>query len=113
MAKYNTGGYTGEWGSYGKLAILHEKELVLNKNDTENYLKTIEELNKTLDLYKTNLTLETRLRQYKIKGDSNELEQKVYIEASFPSVVEHTEIELAFENLINEASQYAYRFNKN
>ena len=35
---FDTGGYTGEWGSYGKLAVLHEKELVLNKNDTKNYL---------------------------------------------------------------------------
>ena len=26
---YASGGYTGEWGSDGKLAILHEKELVL------------------------------------------------------------------------------------
>jgi hypothetical protein len=25
-----TGGYTGEWGPEGKLAILHEKEIVLN-----------------------------------------------------------------------------------
>jgi hypothetical protein len=27
---FNTGGYTGEWGTDGKLAMLHEKELVLN-----------------------------------------------------------------------------------
>jgi hypothetical protein len=36
---FDTGGYTGEWsGAYGKLAMLHEKELVLNKHDTENFL---------------------------------------------------------------------------
>jgi hypothetical protein len=34
----DSGGYTGEWGPYGKLALLHEKELVLNKGDTENFL---------------------------------------------------------------------------
>jgi hypothetical protein len=39
--KYDTGGYTGEWGPEGKLAVLHQKELVLNADDTENLLKTI------------------------------------------------------------------------
>ena len=38
---YNTGGYTGAWGPEGKLALLHEKELVLNKEDTENMLKMV------------------------------------------------------------------------
>jgi hypothetical protein len=36
-----TGGYTGEWGDSGKLAVLHEKELVLNKNDTANFLDAL------------------------------------------------------------------------
>jgi hypothetical protein len=33
------------WGSYGKLAMLHEKELVLNSSDTANLLNSIELLN--------------------------------------------------------------------
>ena len=41
MYKFDTGGYTGEWGSEGKIAMLHEKELVLNKEDTENLLEAI------------------------------------------------------------------------
>jgi hypothetical protein len=46
LKKYNpdsfdTGGYTGIWGPEGKLALLHEKEIVLNKDDTENLLKTV------------------------------------------------------------------------
>jgi hypothetical protein len=36
-----TGGYTGEWRNSGKLAILHEKELILNKYDTANMLSAI------------------------------------------------------------------------
>ena len=37
-----TGGYTGDWsGSDGKLAFLHQKELVLNESDTSNLLKVI------------------------------------------------------------------------
>jgi hypothetical protein len=40
---FDTGGYTGKWNSkQGKLAVLHEKELVLNKDDTENMLKMLE-----------------------------------------------------------------------
>lgn len=39
---FDTGGYTGSWNStQGKLAILHEKELVLNKDDTQNMLKML------------------------------------------------------------------------
>jgi soluble lytic murein transglycosylase-like protein/peptidoglycan hydrolase-like protein with peptidoglycan-binding domain len=45
MTKYilslDTGGLTPAWGKEGKLAMLHEKELVLNKDDTENFLKAV------------------------------------------------------------------------
>ena len=37
-----SGGYTGSWGDTGKLAVLHEKELVLNSSDTKNLLSAIE-----------------------------------------------------------------------
>lgn len=39
------------------------------------------------------------------------LEQNVQITASFPSVIDHNEIEEAFNNLINKATQYANRKN--
>jgi len=39
--KYDTGGYTGEWGQDGKLAVLHQKELVLNASDTANMLDIV------------------------------------------------------------------------
>ena len=39
---FQTGGYTGEFGKEGKLAILHEKELVLNKQDTSNVLEAVD-----------------------------------------------------------------------
>jgi hypothetical protein len=38
---FDTGGYTGEWGPTGKLAVLHQKEIVLNAEDTENLLQTV------------------------------------------------------------------------
>ena len=38
---FDTGGYTGEWGPEGRLAMLHQKEIVLNAHDTENFLAAI------------------------------------------------------------------------
>ena len=40
---------------------------------------------------------------------SQTVEQNVHIEASFPGVSDRNEIEEAFNNLINTASQYANR----
>jgi hypothetical protein len=55
---FESGGYTGNWaGSSGRLALLHKKELVLNKDDTQNFLSSISLLDKILsaiDLYSAN-----------------------------------------------------------
>ena len=48
-ARFNTGGYTGEWGPQGRLAVLDEKELVLNKNDTENFMIAMDVLRSIVD----------------------------------------------------------------
>ena len=39
---FDTGGYTGDWGSSGRLAMLHQKELILNKDDTANMLDAVQ-----------------------------------------------------------------------
>lgn len=44
-----------------------------------------------------------------INSGGQTLEQRVHIEASFPNVSDKTQIEEAFGNLINLASQYANR----
>ena len=41
VSGFDTGGYTGDWGKDGKMAVLHEKELVLNKEDTANMLDAV------------------------------------------------------------------------
>jgi hypothetical protein len=41
--------------------------------------------------------------------NTSALEQNVHIEASFPNATDHNEIEEAFNNLVNLASQYANR----
>ncbi len=110
---FDTGGYTGEWGSYGKMAMLHEKELVLNPHDTENFLASMEILESILamiDLQSTNAQLGGLLSSPGfISHGGSAIEQNVHIEASFPGVSDRNEIEEAFNNLINKASQYANR----
>lgn len=106
-----TGGYTGSWGPEGKLAVLHEKELVLNKYDTENMLDMVNTL-RDIDWRAKLSELWTNIEEHFITpifGGGDNLQQDVRIEASFPGVSNHTEIEEAFNNLINTASQYANR----
>ena len=115
IASGDTGMYTGNWGTKdGKLAILHEKELVLNANDTENMLNMLEltrYLTSVIDVNAKQLSQGIGLLQpATIKEDNREiLEQQVHIQAEFPNVNDHNEIEEAFNSLINTASQYAYR----
>ena len=110
---FDTGGYTGEWGSYGKLAILHEKELILNQQQTADLLKTMEFVDKilqALDLQALSAQLGGVLSSPGFNlQEAQALEQQVHIEASFPGVSDRNEIEEAFNNLINRASQYANR----
>lgn len=110
---FDTGGYTGSWGPYGKLAMLHEKELVLNKRDTENFLASMEildEILKMIDLQSLNSQIGGLLNSPRLQEiQSQILEQSVKIEAIFPGVSDRNELEEAFNNLINQASQYANR----
>lgn len=109
-----TGGYTGTWGPEGKLAVLHEKELVLNAQDTENILSSVNilrQISQALD----NSAIWASLGLGGLNAASigtladQTLQQEVYISADFPNVTDHNEIEMAIDNLINAASQYAYR----
>ena len=116
-SSFDTGGYTGTWGADGKLALLHEKELVLNKQDTQNILKTVEmvrEISKALDVKAKQFNLVLSQYQQAMMpanpyDQSMKVEQSVQIEAHFPGITEHREIEDAFNNLINSAAQYANR----
>ena len=109
-----TGGYTGEWGPNGKLAFLHEKELVLNAKDTENLLETItilRELMKAIDLNASWASMGIGLLNAAGVSNNNQiLEQQVEIHAEFPNATDRYEIEEAFTSLVNRASQYAHRF---
>lgn len=107
--KYDTGGYTGEWGQDGKLAVLHQKELVLNASDTANMLDIVNIVRDIVQQIDAQ-ALYSRGRRFdlpRIETRAESLEQNVHIEANFPNATSHQEIEQAFDNLINLASQYA------
>lgn len=67
IIKMKTGGYTGEWSNgsaedNGRLAFLHQKELVLNENDTKNLLETVDIINQLYSKIKRSESgLETNL----------------------------------------------------
>lgn len=115
---FDSGGYTGKWTSKGstdggKLAVLHEKELVLNAQDTENILAAVDTVRsisdslrgqalETANSYTSDLDTATPIITQPI---TQSVQQDVHIDATFPNVTDHNEIELAMNNLMNTASQ--------
>ena len=114
ILQYASGGYTGSWGPEGKLAVLHEKELVLNKQDTANFLTATEMLREISQMLDNNALIASlgmiNLQAMTIGTPADQvLQQEVTIHADFPNVTDHNEIEIAIDNLINAASQHAYK----
>ena len=113
--RFNTGGYTGYWpGNTGKLAFLDSKEIVLNKDDTANFLSAVDivrDIAKTIDLTASNASnsFSKLFAAAGIKTATNTLEQQVHITAEFPNATNKNEILDAFDNVINLATQYANR----
>ena len=111
---FATGGYTGTWGPEGRLAVVHEKELMLNADDTVNFLQGIgllREIANIIDLeaMRNQMGALPFLPVANMQGAGDILEQSVHIEANFPGVSDRFEIEEAFNNILNTATQYANR----
>lgn len=114
---FDTGGYTGNWSDRGaqlddkggKLAVLHQKELVLNATDTANMLKMIEAERDWM----TSLGVSTPKIDYssltKELNAKDEIQQRVQIDASFPNAENTTEIKQALLSLADNAYMYASR----
>jgi TP901 family phage tail tape measure protein len=123
FTKFDTGGYTGNWSdNKGRLALLHQKELVLNKQDTKNMLQTI---NAVRDLQSLNSSItktitdsvsemiangfnEALSKMTNIK-DNKETVVIENITAEFPNAENVTEIKEAIMSLPRLASQYVNR----
>ena len=119
-AGFATGGYTGDFTD-GKLAFLHEKELVLNQDDTKNMLAAVSTVRALepalLKVIESKLDasaqsgvalMSSRLSANSVGTSIREVQQDVHIEAVFPNVTEHNEIIEAFNGLIDEAAQFAF-----
>lgn len=113
IPKFDTGGYTGSWNSSeGRMAMLHEKEIVLNEQDTVNLLKTVNIVRSLESSLFNRLDQIDLVKSFseKFHGslDDSIIEQTVYINASFPGVSVKEEIEEAFNDLINMAIQHVH-----
>lgn len=119
---FKTGGYTGNWSDItseqenGKLAWLHQKELVLNASDTENMLKTVglvrnvaglvSNLNSSIVNKLSNLLGNCVPVNTNTTASNKDIKQDVVINADFPNATNSKEIETALGNLMNSAYQY-------
>lgn len=110
---FDTGGYTGSWGDEGRWALLHEKEIVLNKEDTSNLLSAISmirQISEVIDLNAySSAGFGSGIGAAASVGSTGTLEQVVHVTAEFPNATNKDEIYAAFGEIVNLASQYANR----
>lgn len=126
IKRYNgaaSGAYTGNWGpgqglgiDNGKIIKVHPKELILNKSDTKNILRAVDivrDMNNWVDdqikrMNQQSQSVISNLMTDVIPSTYNNqpIQQEVKIEANFPGVTDHYEIEEALSNLSNDAAQY-------
>ena len=115
---FDTGGYTGSWSNgfdgakNGKLAFLHQKELVLNANDTENVLAAVSMVRDVIaamkgDSVKSLLSIGNAANI--ARNDIGNLQQNIEIYADFPAAESAAEIKSALEGLAQQAVQYSKR----
>ena len=110
---YDTGGYTGIFEG-GKLAFLHQKELVLNQDDTKNILAAVDSIRAIADLEKildNNANAAMALMGSRLGVNSPQsmpttIEQVVHFDrVEFPNATDRDEIMEAFNSLANLAAQ--------
>ena len=115
LSGYDTGGYTGTWGNDGRLALLHQKELVLNKEDTANMLNAVNIIRNITGLLGNSILgkmAAATAGNFGANIGNDVLEQNVHIDAQFPNVKDSREIEDALNNLVNMASMRANKNNR-
>ena len=111
---FSTGGYTGDWDNdNGRLALLHKKEIVLNQDDTKNLLDSVNIIRSIISNLNGNMFARLGDIRNNITNPAMSLnegiEQNVHIDATFPNVNSKREIEEAFNDLVNLATQRAMR----
>ena len=121
---FKSGGYTGDWsgqgvdGMGGRMAVLHQKELVLNESDTSNMLAAVEALRQmnidklaqsilATSIATAQMQIQTQLLSAQLSGlrDQYESSRNTTINADFSGVRTADEILRAFEELENYGLQ--------
>lgn len=122
--QFKSGGYTGNWtgagvdGIGGRMAVLHQKELVLNESDTSNMLAAVEALRQmnidklaqsilATSIATAQMQIQTQLLSAQLSGlrDQYESSRNTTINADFSGVRTADEILRAFEELENYGLQ--------
>ena len=115
---YDTGGYTGSWSDgdkdakNGKLAYLHQKELVLNESDTKNLLNAVDIVRQLTQSLKSSALQESITNLSVLKTPAmgeKKIKQDVHITAEFPNANSASEIEQALLSLNDRAIQYSFK----
>ena len=138
LSGFKSGGFTGSWQGgvdrdNGRLALLHQKELVLNADDTDNFLKAMQDLRKAQNEIKTVSSSGVISAMFNSISDAITAKmqnlqsaqadilnakgpagggltgtiQNITINADFPEVSDANEIRKAFDQIIGMASQKA------
>lgn len=117
------GAYTGNWGpgqgfgpDNGKIIKVHPKELILNKSDTSNILRAVDMVRNMNDWVDKQVQQMINFGSSRLNHmvdqavppvyETQPIKQEVTIQAEFPGVTDHYEIEEALSNLSNNAAQY-------
>lgn len=118
-----SGAYTGNWSKgqgfgpdNGKIIKVHPKELILNQKDTSNILRAVDIVRNMNDWVDKQVQSMINFGQTKLCNlidktippiyETQPIKQEVTIQADFPGVTDHYEIEEALSNLSNNAAQY-------
>lgn len=118
---FDTGGYTGEFDD-AKLAFLHQKELVLNQQDTENVLEAVS-LAREIDGVFANIEsildemvdmglnfMSSMIVPSSVAPTTTQLDQTIHIDkVEFPNITSSDGLAEAFQNLTDNAAQWAKR----
>lgn len=118
-----SGAYTGNWAKgqgfgldNGRIIKVHPKELILNQKDTSNILRAVDIVRNMNDWIDKQVQSMVDFGQTKLGSlidkttppvyETQPIKQEVTIQADFPGVTDHYEIEEALSNLSNNAAQY-------
>ena len=118
MFKYATGGLADFTGPAWLDGSKSKPEMVLNAKDTENILTAVQGVRaldastlSMLNKYITNASLAMsfglgNISAGSVYGTTDTIQQEVHITAEFPNATNSAEIQDAFDNIINRATQY-------